>query len=505
MHKLLIIYPHWYPSNLAGVHRARLTGNYLSEFGWKPLVLGVKPEYYEETSDPDMHRLFSKAFQEYRVDAWKARKPRLVGDIGLRGFFQLYKKAKEIIREENPDFLWIPIPSFYTALLGRFLHEKTGIRYGIDYIDPWVRDISKDGSIRAYFSLWVAKILEPIAVKKASLITGVAYEYYKPVLERNFRIQRREDSKIQRFKDFKIQGFQDSKIQGFQDSGGKGEEPGSRIQEGSDPQLAVGSKQKAEDSMQGEHPNPLGTELLNPGILEFWNHKSRVIHVAFPYGFDPHDHEIEIPGLALPWDDQPGCKPIVYAGAFMPNSQVFLDVFLKAFAELDRAGEVPEHVHLYFLGTGMYPHKRVTAYAADHGLEHRVTEIRDRFPFLHILNFLAKADKLLIIGSTEKHYTASKTYQVILSKRPFLGMFHHESTAVEILRKTHTDDFLIQFQSQEKDDQFFKDTVKTVKRFLVETDHWNPDLSALEPYSAKQSARLLINGIEASTCSAIKP
>lgn len=440
MKKLLIIYPHWYPSNLAGVHRARLTGNYLNEFGWKPIILTVKPEYYEEVPDTDMHRLFSPHFTEYRVDAWKAGKPRLIGDIGLRAFWSLYRKGKEIIRDEKPDFLWIPIPSFYTALLGRLLNNKTGIKYGIDYIDPWVRDISKDGSIRAHLSLWIAKLLEPIAVKKASLITGVAFEYYKPVLDRNFRI-------------------------------------------------------KNQKPRANNHYPEISTDIQS-SRLKVRDSEYIIHNCEFPYGFDPHDHEIDLPGLKLPWDDRPGCKPIVYAGAFMPNSQMFLTVFFKAFAALDHSGQVSENVHLYFLGTGLYPHKRITAYAADYGIEARVTEIRDRFPFLHILNFLAKSDKLLIIGSTEKHYTASKTFQVILSKRPFLGMFHCESTAVQILKETKTDGYLIRYRPDEKEETFYLNTENVLHKFVVDKESWIPEYSALNSYSARDSARALSGAME---------
>lgn len=426
MKKLLIIYPHWYPSNLAGVHRARLVGNYLQDLGWQPHILTVKPEHYDETPDVDMHRLFSSHFIEYRVEAFKTSKIRIIGDIGLRAFVQLYQKAKEIICTEKPDFLWIPIPSFYTALLGRLLHEKTGIAYGIDYIDPWVRDISKDGSIRAKISLNLAKLLEPFAVKKASLITGVAYEYYKPVLERNFNT---------------------------------------------------------------EPPFPV-SETSNPQTFK------SIHHAAFPYGFDPHDHEIEIPGLKLPWDNNPECKPIVYAGAFMPNSQMFLDTFFKAFAALVKENKVPPYIHFYFLGTGFYPHKSITAYAADHGISSYVTEIRDRFPFLHILNFLSKADKLLIIGSTEKHYTASKTYQVILGKRPFMGMFHFQSTALEVMHETQTDEFAVSFDPDKSLDLLYTGAYTVLNQFLNKPIIWKPDLTALTQYSAKQSAKVLVDSLE---------
>lgn len=181
----------------------------------------------------------------------------------------------------------------------------------------------------------------------------------------------------------------------------------------------------------------------------------------------------------------------------MPNSQYFTDTFFKALAELKRKKRIPAGIHLYFLGTGIYPHKRLTAYAADHGVEGYVTEIRDRFPFLHILNILSKADRLLIIGSTEKHYTPSKAFQVILSKRPFFAMFHHESTAVQILAETITDTYLVKYEGMHHDKQLFEDTLRKLDHFLnFPNESWNPDIQALAPYSAEHSARKLINAIE---------
>ena len=85
------------------------------------------------------------------------------------------------------DFLFIPVPSFYCALLGRWLHAATGIPYGIDYIDPWVHHFPGSDKIfsRHWLSTKIAALLEPVAVKKVSMITGVAAGYYKGVIERN--------------------------------------------------------------------------------------------------------------------------------------------------------------------------------------------------------------------------------------------------------------------------------------------------------------------------------
>ncbi len=185
--KIIIITPHFPPSNLAAVHRSRLFAKYLPEFGWEPIILTVHEKFYEEKLDLNLEKLLPSNLRIEKVNAIKTTKPRIIGDIGIRGFFSLYKRAKQIIQKENIDFLYIPIPSFYAALLGRMLNKVTGIKYGIDYIDPWVHEFHGSDKVfsRAWLSTKIAGILEPIAIKKTSLITGVAEGYYKGVVERN--------------------------------------------------------------------------------------------------------------------------------------------------------------------------------------------------------------------------------------------------------------------------------------------------------------------------------
>jgi hypothetical protein len=189
--KILLISPHFPPSNLAAVHRSRLFAQHLPAFGWEPIILTVDEGFYEEELDENLSRLLPANLEVEKVNAFRVTRPRLIGDIGLRGFFQLYRRAKQLIRKKKIDFLYIPIPSFYVALLGRWLHASTGVPYGIDYIDPWVHRFPGSDKVfsRHWFSMKLSSLLEPIAVKKASLITGVAEGYYKGVLERNPRLK----------------------------------------------------------------------------------------------------------------------------------------------------------------------------------------------------------------------------------------------------------------------------------------------------------------------------
>ncbi len=411
MKTVLIIYPHWVPANLAGVQRPRLIGNYLKHFGWDPLLLTVASQYYEEPLDPLMEMTVSKDIEVVYTKAFNVTKPRLIGDIGLRAFPFLKKQAIELCAKRKIDFIWIPIPSFYTAILGRQLHDRTGIPYGIDYIDPWVRDITNQNNLRAKLSQIVARTLEPYAIKKAALITGVSTPYYQPAIDRSF--------------------------------------------------------------------------------------KKSPVHAGMPYGFDPNDHMINLDEIRLPWNDMPNCRPWIYAGAFLPNSHLFVQSFFEAIAGLKKAGKWDNTIKLFFVGTGPYPAKRITAYAKDFGIEDIVIEHRERFPFLHVLNFLSKADRVMLFGSTEKHYTASKTFQCLLSNRPVFSMLHADSSAVDVIKSARANAFLFEYHDG--------DTTTTIVRQLntmlvdlqnIDIKEWSPNLDSLEQYSSKQSARVLAEAMD---------
>ena len=353
----------------------------------------------------------------------------MIGDIGLRAFYQLYKKALELIETEKIDFIWLPIPSFYNSLLGRLIYEKTKVPYGIDYIDPWVRDITNQTGVRAQLSQSVARALEPIAVKKASLISGVSTPYYEPVLKKNFPEFYNEENQL---------------------------------------------------------------------LSETVNSKSgrKIVHVAMPYGFDPNDHEVVLPNVQFPWKNDPkDQKNWIYAGAFLPNSHILLSAFFEAIGNLRKKRLWDENIKLWFLGTGAYPAKSITAYAEDFGLQDIVTEKRDRYPFLQILNFLSTANTVMIIGSTEKHYTASKTFQALLSKKPVFSVFHTESSAVKVMEDCKADDSTVRFNPDDDRETLVEQFEEKLLRRLNATS-WNPDLEVLNKFSAKESARRLVGAME---------
>lgn len=417
MKKILIISPHFPPSNLAAVHRSRLFAQHLPSFGWEPIILMVHEKYYEEKLDHHLEKLLLPNLRIEKVNAFHVTKPRLIGDIGLRAFFQLYRKAKQLITIESIDFLYIPIPSFYCALLGRLLNGSTNIKYGIDYIDPWVHHFpgSDKQFSRHWFSTKIASFLEPIAVKNASLITGVAEGYYQGVLERN-------------------------------------------------PHLA-----------------------------------KQAILGAMPYGGEEKDHMAIASANATPYlfDKNPAKIQLVYAGAMLPKAYVVLE---KIFEAIQNNPQGFKQVEFHFIGTGKLPNDsqsyNIKPIAEKYGLWQTIAfEYAQRIPYLDVLIHLNNATGIFILGSTEAHYTPSKTYQGVLSGKPILAVLHQQSTAVKVLQQSGAgmvltfdgEDNLVNLKNT------FNSHFKSYISFIKTFQPVNVNCRLFEMYSAKNITKCLVN------------
>lgn len=414
MKRILIIYPHWPPSNLVGVHRVRLIANELHHLGWQATVLTVDERDYEEPGDPDSLKLVAPEVEVVKVRAKPVRKilgKRFIGDIGLRAFGALKSEALKLCNKQKFDFAWISMPSWYPALIGRHLH-KQGTPFGIDYQDPWVYDLPEQvlPLSRAAMTIRVAKILEPIAVKQASIITGINQPYYQGVLDRN-------------------------------------------------PQLKFAS------------------------------------HSFFQLGFSHLDHNIPMPQLKTPWGAEE--RTFIYAGAFLPKSLVLWERLFTSLAALKSNGKLDSSIRFYLFGTGQTQHLSLQTMADQAGIGDVIVEHPDRIPFLHVQEFLRRAEGVLSIGSTEIHYSASKTFQCLLSGNKLFSYFHEGSEAREILGNCEADSFHVSFHPKHEVAEEIAQLKSQLQRiFEVNSTEWSPELRPLENYNSRKSAETLVNTIE---------
>lgn len=168
-----------------------------------------------------------------------------------------------------------------------------------------------------------------------------------------------------------------------------------------------------------------------------------------------------------------------------------------AIAELTRNNLWPLDLKVRFVGTGKRPGVSIAELALEYNIGNIVEEFSERVPFLQIQIMLRQAFGTLIIGSTEAHYTASKTFQCVLSSRPVFSVLHVESSAVSFLKDANADKFLVEWSPGLSEVEFKQHIKDGLARLIKDGEKdWSPSLKALEPYSARNSARTLFGAIE---------
>jgi hypothetical protein len=139
--------------------------------------------------------------------------------------------------------------------------------------------------------------------------------------------------------------------------------------------------------------------------------------------FDPHD----------------GCHHLCYVGTILPLARQTVAALLTALAHVrDQEPALYRLARLHFIGTSNrragVPDPIVMPLARELGVADSVRELPLRVDYFDALRVQTSSDGILLLGSTERHYTASKIFPALLARRPILAAFHEASSASEMLR-----------------------------------------------------------------------
>ena len=146
------------------------------------------------------------------------------------------------------------------------------------------------------------------------------------------------------------------------------------------------------------------------------------------------DHPVQNAKLDLPAHK----FNIVYAGRGGYDLGFALQIIFAAFKKgLEKNSDLFSQVHFSFMGTSYAPEGQggytILPVAEKFGVGKMVTETPSRISYFETLALLDKADMLLVPGSTDTSYTASKIYPYILSGKPLMAVFHKDSSVVSVL------------------------------------------------------------------------
>jgi glycosyltransferase involved in cell wall biosynthesis len=127
---------------------------------------------------------------------------------------------------------------------------------------------------------------------------------------------------------------------------------------------------------------------------------------------------------------------IAYVGTLTERMLPALTAFLSAAAQAQSGAARNFVIHL--IGTSAQPEghdqHNLAALVGKVGLSGKVFLHPARIGYLDALRTMQEADLLLLLGSTDSHYTASKLFPYWLIGKPILGLFHRNSTVVNVSR-----------------------------------------------------------------------
>jgi len=223
-----------------------------------------------------------------------------------------------------------------------------------------------------------------------------------------------------------------------------------------------------------------------------------------PYGAEADDFEYlgQHPRQNSIFDSKDGKLHVCYVGAYVETMEQTLRALFAAFHQgLERAPSVFAKVVLHFIGTtystnGSDPF-RVTAVARDCGVAEWIREHPQRVSYLDSLQIMLDAHALILLGSAEPHYTASKVFPYILAKKPLLAIFHEESSIVSILRDVSGEE-AITFNSQDGPARLRDHICNRIESIVagLEDNKRTINWDALAPYTTNAMTKRLTHALD---------
>jgi Glycosyl transferase 4-like domain len=220
--------------------------------------------------------------------------------------------------------------------------------------------------------------------------------------------------------------------------------------------------------------------------------------LTLPFGASERDTELaaSLPDANQLFQRDDGFVHGVYVGRAGRDMDFALSVLFSALRDGRRnAPELFAKIRLHFIGTDYAPADKarrwVIPIASRIGVEQFVTEEPNRIGYFDGLALLNDADFLLVPGSDDPQYTASKIYPYILARKPLLAVFHEMSSVVSVLRQTRAGE-VVTF-SEKSDLAAVSAEVGCVWRRLLERIPFPPatDWEAFQPFTAKEMTRKL--------------
>ncbi len=519
--RLLIVSPHFPPTNAADMQRVRLLVPYLAEHGVQAEVLAVEPS---DVASPLDHWLADGLPPEVPVHRVKAlgtgwsRLPGL-GTLGFRALRALRKKGDELLgrkaesgkrKGENEklkaesekrkvvvggraaddgsassfqlstfssqllpfDLVYFSTTVFPVHVLGPRWKKRFGVPFVMDYQDPWVSDYYREhpevvppgGRLKYAIVDWLNRRQEPRVLRECSGITSVSAAYPKHLQARYPWLAIEEfTAKTQRT-----------------------------------PRGAEAEDEESRDPVEPcEATSPSQPSGFRFPLSAF---SSQLFSLVLPFPGDERDLErVRESGIRQRvFDPKDGKRHWVYIGRGGEDMALAVRALFSAISSScsrTPASCFPNSaLRLHFIGTSYAAAgtgvKTIEPLAAEYGLEETVVEHPDRIPYSETLRCLLDAEALVVPGSDDPGYTASKIYPYLLAGKPLLAVFHEQSSVVSLMRRVGGGT-VVRFATGEEPAEIGRRIVEAAFGAGGDMKKIPLDRAAFAPNTAREQARVL--------------
>jgi len=182
----------------------------------------------------------------------------------------------------------------------------------------------------------------------------------------------------------------------------------------------------------------------------------------------------------------------VYVGRVNEDMLPAVEAMLRALSQGLRSDpSLYSRVRLRFVGTAYDPaaSPQMQPLIDELDLAGQVSEEPARVPYFEALQILVDADFLLVPGSLDPDYTASKVFPAILARRPLLALFNERSSVVDILSRCRAGTVVSFGATGIGDEQvaaFRREWSGVLKRLPFEPE---VDWDEFAPYTAREMTR----------------